>query len=175
MSPMSGILDLAAGSTNIFEINKTLATNDTIAGLTSVIYGGSLIVTNLAGTLAPGDSFKLFTSTNYSGSFSSLALPAVGTGLVWKNDLLVDGSIQVISTASIQINGAMITSGGAFQLSFTNTPGTSFSVVASTNISLPLSNWTSLGSVTETAPGQFQFTDSQTTNFPQRFYRITSP
>ncbi len=62
---MSGILDLAAGSTNIFEINKTLATNDTIAGLTSVIYGGSLIVTNLAGTLAPGDSFKLFTSTNY--------------------------------------------------------------------------------------------------------------
>src|SRR6266446_7391128 len=36
-------------------------------------------------------------------------------------------------------------------------------------------DWTSLGSATEISPGQFQFTDTQATNFPQRFYQIRSP
>jgi hypothetical protein len=31
-----------------------------------------------------------------------------------------------------------------------------------------------LGGVTEVAPGQFQFTDSQATNAPCRFYRLRS-
>jgi hypothetical protein len=64
---------------------------------------------------------------------------------------------------------------GTFQFLFTNTPGASFSVFGTTNASLPSSNWTALGGVVETAPGQFQFTDSQATNNPQRFYRVRSP
>ena len=44
-----------------------------------------------------------------------------------------------------------------------------------TNVLLPLSNWTAIGSVMETVPGQYQFTDSQATNFPLRFYRVRSP
>jgi len=35
-----------------------------------------------------------------------------------------------------------------------------------------LTNWTALGGVTEISPGQFQFTDPQATNSPQRFYRV---
>lgn len=38
-----------------------------------------------------------------------------------------------------------------------------------------MKNWTVLGAMTETSPGQFQFTDSQATNHPQRFYRVRSP
>ena len=37
---------------------------------------------------------------------------------------------------------------------------------------LPLSSWTVLGAPTEAPAGQYQFTDSQTTNNPQRFYRV---
>ena len=40
------------------------------------------------------------------------------------------------------------------------------------NVSLPLRNWTALGGVAEIFPGQFQFTDTQATNSPQRFYRV---
>jgi N-acetylneuraminic acid mutarotase len=58
------------------------------------------------------------------------------------------------------------------QMTFTNTPGFSFNALASTNVSLPLSNWTALGDVTEVSPGHFQFTDSQATNSAQRFYRV---
>jgi hypothetical protein len=62
-----------------------------------------------------------------------------------------------------------------FQLAFVNTSGATFSVLTATNLSLPLSNWTVMGQALELAPGQFQFTDPQTTNAPQRFYRVSSP
>ena len=64
---------------------------------------------------------------------------------------------------------------GVFQFAFTNTSGAVFTVLAATNPALPLSNWTVLGGVTEVTPGQFQFTDPQATNTPQRFYRVRSP
>jgi hypothetical protein len=32
-----------------------------------------------------------------------------------------------------------------------------------------------LTGVTEVSPGQFKFTDSQTTSTPRRFYRVRSP
>src|SRR5688572_21903782 len=38
--------------------------------------------------------------------------------------------------------------------------------------STAVTNWVALGSVTEVSPGQFQFTDRQTTNSHQRFYRV---
>lgn len=53
--------------------------------------------------------------------------------------------------------------------------GASFTIVASTNVSLALTNWTVLGPATEISLGLFRFTDSQATNFPQRFYTVRSP
>jgi N-acetylneuraminic acid mutarotase len=64
---------------------------------------------------------------------------------------------------------------GSFQFSFTNLPGAVFSVLASPFPLLPPSDWMMIGDVTETAPGQFQFTDTQATNYPRRFYRLRSP
>jgi hypothetical protein len=64
---------------------------------------------------------------------------------------------------------------GPFQFAFTNSPGAPFTVLAATNLTLPLSNWTALGGVTEVSPGRFQFTDPQATNTARRFYRIYSP
>ena len=66
------------------------------------------------------------------------------------------------------------TQDGSFQLSFTNITGGSFNVLSATNISLPLSNWSALGSVTDSPPGQFQFTDPSATSSGQRFYRVGS-
>ena len=71
--------------------------------------------------------------------------------------------------------GALSLPDSSFQFSFTNVPGAFFGVMASTNVTLQLSNWTPLGDATEVAPGQFQFTDLQATNSPQRFYRVRSP
>ncbi len=66
---------------------------------------------------------------------------------------------------------------GSFQFGFTNLVGGSFTVFASTNAVLPLSTWLNLGAASETPPGsgQFQFTDPQVANNPQRFYSVRSP
>ena len=66
-------------------------------------------------------------------------------------------------------------SNGAFQFTFTNTPGASFNVFGTTNPSLSFSNWTGVGSVTEISSGHYQFNDPEATNCGQGFYRIRSP
>ena len=81
--------------------------------------------------------------------------------------------IVTASTPPI-LTGATLLPNGAFQFSFTN-QGASFTVLSSTNISLPLSNWTVLGSPSNVAPGVFQFTTSPATNDARRFFRVRSP
>jgi hypothetical protein len=64
---------------------------------------------------------------------------------------------------------------GAVQIYFSDTPGASFRMLATTNILLPVSNWTVIGSITQFASGQFEFTDTNATNFARRFYKTGSP
>jgi hypothetical protein len=82
--------------------------------------------------------------------------------------------MRVAQIDPFTLTGAQIQN-GSFQSSFMNIAGASFSVLASTNLALPLSNWIKLGSVTEISHGQFQFSDSQAANNPDRFYRVSSP
>jgi hypothetical protein len=62
-------------------------------------------------------------------------------------------------------------SGTNFVLSFTNLPGSTYTLLATTNINLPITNWPTLGIVTDTVPGQFQFTDTQAGSQELRVYR----
>jgi hypothetical protein len=73
----------------------------------------------------------------------------------------------------ILTNPAKVTNG--FQFSFTNTPGASNWVYATTNLAVPFTNWSNLGSATEVTAGHFQFTDTQATNNLRRFYRVGTP
>jgi hypothetical protein len=61
------------------------------------------------------------------------------------------------------------------QMTLTNLPGTSLTMLCATNPALALSNWTVLGWVPETAAGRYQFVDSAATNLVKRFYRLRSP
>jgi len=61
--------------------------------------------------------------------------------------------------------------GGSFGLNFSGSSNATYSVWASTN----LSAWDLVGPATEAAPGQYQYLDAATTNYPQRFYRASAP
>ena len=75
-----------------------------------------------------------------------------------------------------RLTGVQNSGSGLFQFEFTdNTDGATFTVLTTTNLALPLSNWTVLGVPIEISPGQFQFSDAQATNNTQRFYRVSSP
>jgi len=64
-------------------------------------------------------------------------------------------------------------SNGSFILSFTNTAGATFTILTSTNVATPLSNWNSVTGLVELSPGRFQFMDRATNT--RRFYRLRSP
>ncbi len=64
---------------------------------------------------------------------------------------------------------------GAFQFTFTNSPGMSFTVLGTTNLGEPVENWQARGGPVEILPGRYQFTDPHATNSVQWFYRVRSP
>ena len=101
------------------------------------------------------------------------------TGIAARGRIYVANDSKVyaftVPVPPIVLTNSTLLPGGAFQFGFTNVPGLSFTAFATTNVSLPLTNWTRLGAATEVAPGQFQFTDPQATNDSQRFYRVRSP
>jgi len=128
------------------------------------------------------DQTLFLLTTNWSTN-SFISQPVSGLPLGWTlatafvNGIPSASAILLIApepTTILLMNATMLP-GGAFQFGFTNTPGAFFNALATTNLSLPLSQWTALGGVTEISDGQFQFTDSQATNHTQRFYRVRSP
>jgi hypothetical protein len=110
-------------------------------------------------TSSPRDSFDAFITSGVEGILSAAdltALDVIGYKLNYKPPRLTGATLG----------------NGSFQLNFTNTPGTTYTILATTNVSQSISNWTVLGNVTETAAGQFQFTDTQAAGKPLRFYRV---
>jgi hypothetical protein len=65
--------------------------------------------------------------------------------------------------------------GGAFQFAFAGAANGTNTVLATTNLALPLTNWTVLGVAPEFSSGLFVFSDSQGANSPSRLYRVRSP
>jgi uncharacterized delta-60 repeat protein len=74
----------------------------------------------------------------------------------------------VISSGSVLVNGA-------FQLTFTNTNNIAFSVLATTDLNQPASNWTVLGSSTNIGGGLHGFTDTDAANNANRYYLLRFP
>jgi hypothetical protein len=65
---------------------------------------------------------------------------------------------------------------GTFVIGFTNVSGAPFTVLSSTDVFAPVSEWTVLGQASEVLPGQFQYSDAQALNRDAvRFYRLRSP
>jgi hypothetical protein len=117
-------------------------------------------------------------STNWSAnSFTSAPLFEIPLGPVMATVLVnaipsFSSVVNITAAPPIELTGMMIV-GGAFQFSFTNIPNSTFTVLASFDVSLPVTNWTALSGVTEPAPGQYRF--SEATNNPRRFYRVRWP
>lgn len=173
----SNSLTLASGSTNIFEISHSPLTYDSAIVFGALTNGGTLIVTNIGGTsLAAGDSCQLFNAGSYNGAFANVILPPLDPGLAWNtNALNTSGVISVVSMAPPVINSVLL-SGNNFVFAGTGgMAGTNFYVLASTNISIPLSNWTRLLTNQFDASGNFSVTNALDTNSPQNFFRLQSP
>src|SRR5688572_12251465 len=83
------------------------------------------------------------------------------------------GAVEGVFDPDFRLVDARRLGNGSFQFSFENLAGAGFGVMATTNISLPSSNWMRIGFATEIPGGfgRFEFTDPQATNNPAHFYR----
>lgn len=150
-------------------------------------YSGPLIVTDdvlmAAGSyglyvyrLADGTIQQLISSYNpangyYEGFTISLANNTLYIACTDQNVY----AYTATPTTAIKLTNAARLGNGSFQFSFTNTPKATFTAWASTNVALPLSNWTALGYVPEISSGQYQFSDTNAVANARRFYRVSSP
>src|SRR5213592_1576298 len=95
---------LTLSGVTIMELNAAAGTNDLVRGLTSVTYGGTLTLSNLAGSITALNAFKLFSATSYRGAFAALTPVSPGQGLAWNtNTLAADGTLRVVSTSPATI------------------------------------------------------------------------
>jgi T5SS/PEP-CTERM-associated repeat protein len=157
--------------------SASVLANDQLQVAGTLSYGGSLTVTNLGpDALSAGDQFFLFSATEYGGAFSSVALPALASGLAWTNSLLQDGSIAVVEAANpLQFTNVTVTGS---QLIFGGSGGTSnghYHVLAATNVALPLAQWTPIATNLFDNAGHFHFTNTIVPGVPQKFYRLMFP
>jgi fibronectin-binding autotransporter adhesin len=168
---------VALSGTAMMEVNKTAGTHDQISSSGSITYGGTLNVTNLAGTLAAGDSFALFNGATYTGAFAVIVPATPGAGLIWDTSSLNSNGTLKIAAATVPptISGITV-SGSNIVISGTNNAGSggTYHILASTNISLPLASWTILTNGTFSGSGDFSFTNTMGAN-RQEFYILKVP
>jgi hypothetical protein len=165
--------DLAGGTLNFGITSLTSYGQINIAG--SPALSGTLSI-NLNDGYYPtnGNAFPLLTYGSETGAFSPLALPP------WINWQTNYGP-TTFTLSVVNLNGrpvvaaAKVPAPGQFSFQFTGNPSGSYSVLATTNLILPLADWTVLGSATLISSDLFQYVDTHATNYPQRFYRLRSP
>jgi sugar lactone lactonase YvrE len=133
---------------------------------------------NLLPPFAPTSDQAWLTITGVTNGVVSFAFTADPGPARTANITLLGQIIPItqglIGTPPI-LNGAQMLSGGVLQFAFTNNPSGAFTVLSTTNLALPLSDWMVAGMASNTAPGVFQFTSAPTTNNAQCFYCVRSP
>jgi len=148
--------------------------------------------TNPAGTLAvdgtqPANRVSVSTNDMVLGTPWA---PGAALWLVWSIDFYSAGSGQGYAIDNLSVSGSVApitqpslnaasyhggAGGSGFTLNFSNSTGASqqFTVWGNTNLLSP--NWVNLGHPSEVSAGLYQFADSQATNKPTRFYKVTNP
>ena len=145
--------------------------NDMVQAGGNISYGGTLNLANISGSpLAAGNSFKVFSAANYSGSFSSITPSTPGAGLAWDTTQLNTGVINVLVGSSGPVISSTKASGG--NLIFSGTGGTAsgtYYVLSTTNL---FKSWIIIATNSYDASGNFTVTNSIVPGVPLKFYRI---
>lgn len=112
---------------------------------------------------APEQQFTVNTSASALGD-------ANGDGVVDQNEL--DTVLHNYwQTSPPNMESVVSPSNTLFRFDLSNLSSLDFHVLASTNLAAPLMDWTDIGQATL----QYQFSDPDATNYPQRYYQLVWP
>jgi len=147
---------------------------------------GTNVCFNVGATACAQLSYQWYFGTNVLAgeTNSTLCIASVGPANVGNYHVVVtSGGVAMNSapatlTVDYQtpniVGGQMMLSGSGFQLTFSGPEGQTYQVLASDNMTAPLSEWTVIGSGTFSNTNVV-FTDTDAANHTSRFYIITSP
>ena len=171
---VSNNLSLASGSTTYSQVQHSPLTNSALRVFGTLTQSGTLTVTNSGvAAFTAGDSFKIFTATGFNGAFSSFNLPTLNGGLFWSTTrLAVDGTLAVVSTNPPTIGSVALSAGNLVFQGANGTPNWNYTVLSSTNLTLPLAQWTATTTNFFDATGNFTWINSASSTGPQQFFVI---
>ena len=173
---ISNNLTLSAGGKCYFECNLGASTCDLVSGISNLTYGGTLVITNIGtGSFANGTTLKLFDAAIYTAGPVTILPPSPGDGLMWDaSNLAVDGTLKAVTATPPVVSSPTRLPDNNISFGIAGVVGEGYSVRATTNISSPLGSWTLLQSGSlPSVP--YVFKDLGATNYPRRFYRVSTP
>ena len=171
---ISNSLTLESGSKTWIDVNASTLAHDIVPGITTANYGGTLTVSNLAGTPTLGQSFQIFSAADSSGNFSSIT-PQLSGGLRWRFDP-ASGALSVVGTNLQPRFSSLALEANNLVFFVTNgVPDATNYVLMATNLALPRGNWTRLATNLFDAGGNLAFTNAISPAIPGRFYLISIP
>jgi autotransporter-associated beta strand protein len=152
-------------------------TNDSIRCTGTLAYGGTLRLVALGDPLTVGDSFQLFDATSYAGAFASLTPQTPGTGLIWNtNDLVANGTLSIaLGNDHPQISQIALTGTNLIWSGSGGAAAAIFSVLSSTNLLRPLTNWEVIANGIFDTNGNFTLTNGLAPPFSQQFFLLRIP
>ena len=169
---------LPAGSLNVVLNSPTnygnifFASHSGPVGASAVLAGAFNATLNNGYVPTNGTTFNVLTYGSLTGSFSSLGLPGA---VSWQSNY---GSTNFTLVA-----GSGLPQFGTFNLAGTNlifnglggSPGSNYVMLASTNLALPLANWSALTTNTFDGSGQFHYTNPVSPAKPRQFFIFKLP
>jgi autotransporter-associated beta strand protein len=173
---ISNNLTLSAGGKCYIECNLGSNTCDLVSGISNLTYAGTIVITNIGtGSFANGTTLKLFDAASYTAGPVKILPSSPGNGLMWDaSNLTVDGTIKAVISTPPVVSSPTLLPDNNISFGITGVVGEGYSVRATTNLSLPLGSWLLLESGSlPSVP--YIFNDLTATNFPYRFYRVSTP
>lgn len=143
-----------------------------VSSLSSITYGGTLVVTNVGPALQVGDTFTLFSGSGLNGgTFATTILPNYYT---WDtSNLGVNGTIQVATVlpppSLTNVDYSTLSSGTITLNAINGAANGPVIVQTSTNL---LSNWTSISTNTFDGSGNFTLPITVDPAAPQSYFRL---
>lgn len=144
------------------------------AGL--INYGGTLLLTNVGPRLQVGDSFTLFGARTLTGSFSSVVLPNYYT---WNtSQLAVSGRVSVTGVspapAITSVDYSQLATGTLTLHSAGGVANGAVTVLATTNLALPLASWTTAATGNFDPSGNLSQPVTVDPTLPQQYFLLES-
>jgi uncharacterized repeat protein (TIGR01451 family) len=176
-------------ATNVF-VSDTLPSGVTFVSATNILNmrgtvspNATQLTWNNIGTLFTNAGVKFSVLTNNegatltltvlpgsSGSFVNSALVSASTPDPNPDDVTASLAVTVGNGGAPRLTNTVVNSNGTFQLTVNGQSGQEYIVQASTN----LVNWLPVYTNPPPFVSPFTFTDSNTTTYPDRFYRVVT-